>query len=313
MDGFFTGNIGGYFPWFNGANGLQTLWATDGTNTMVVHSQLPSATTQMQTPTTGGTYVVALPMYTDSGKRILSGEFQVSFVGPNLLEQWDVKVWAQSYDTTAKYTVLQHGLYGSPSLTLEVVADNTAGSQITNELAVIVANTGNTGILYVNWIGDGLADQLILPTGATPLANVIPFSYNPVPNGTTATTQTAGDNSTKVATTAYVATPGAISPSSVTINGGASSTTVHQEQFVTVSGSPLCSASAGVGNSCAFSVTWPNAFPDANYGFECYGAYLNTGFIVGENSKTATSASVSYINLTTSVGVVNKAYCRAWE
>jgi hypothetical protein len=38
-------------------------------------------------------------------------------------------------------------------------------------------------------------------------------------NGTTATTQTAGNNSTKVATTAYVASPGAIAPTTVTATG----------------------------------------------------------------------------------------------
>jgi hypothetical protein len=38
-------------------------------------------------------------------------------------------------------------------------------------------------------------------------------------NGTTATTQSAGDNSTKVATTSYVASPGAIAPTTVTASG----------------------------------------------------------------------------------------------
>ncbi len=38
-------------------------------------------------------------------------------------------------------------------------------------------------------------------------------------NGTTATTQSGGDNSTKVATTAYVASPGAITPTTVTAGG----------------------------------------------------------------------------------------------
>ena len=41
-----------------------------------------------------------------------------------------------------------------------------------------------------------------------------------IPNGITATTQTAGDNSTKPATTAYVALPGAINPTSVQVAGG---------------------------------------------------------------------------------------------
>jgi hypothetical protein len=40
-----------------------------------------------------------------------------------------------------------------------------------------------------------------------------------LPNGTTATTQTSGDNSGKVATTAYVALPGAIAPTTVTASG----------------------------------------------------------------------------------------------
>jgi hypothetical protein len=47
-------------------------------------------------------------------------------------------------------------------------------------------------------------------------------------NGTSATTQSAGDNSTKIATTAYVASPGAIAPTTVTASGiitGANDTT----------------------------------------------------------------------------------------
>lgn len=40
-----------------------------------------------------------------------------------------------------------------------------------------------------------------------------------LPNGIVATTQSAGDNSTKVATTAYVASPGAIVPTSVSASG----------------------------------------------------------------------------------------------
>ena len=47
-------------------------------------------------------------------------------------------------------------------------------------------------------------------------------------NGTAATTQSAGDNSTKIATTAYVASPGAITPTTVTASGiisGANDTT----------------------------------------------------------------------------------------
>jgi hypothetical protein len=48
-------------------------------------------------------------------------------------------------------------------------------------------------------------------------------------NGTTATTQSAGDNSTKIATTAYAASPGAIAPTTVTASGivtGGNDTTI---------------------------------------------------------------------------------------
>jgi hypothetical protein len=45
---------------------------------------------------------------------------------------------------------------------------------------------------------------------------------NALPAGTTAATQTAGDNTTKVATTAYVASPGAIAPTTVNTNGNIS-------------------------------------------------------------------------------------------
>lgn len=45
-----------------------------------------------------------------------------------------------------------------------------------------------------------------------------------IPNGITATTQTASDNSTKVATTAYVALPGTINPTSVQLASGVAMT-----------------------------------------------------------------------------------------
>ena len=52
--------------------------------------------------------------------------------------------------------------------------------------------------------------------GATALSAQIINPPSALPNGATATTQSPGDNSTKIATTAYAQNPGAITPSSVT-------------------------------------------------------------------------------------------------
>lgn len=60
----------------------------------------------------------------------------------------------------------------------------------------------------------GTSGQLLLSGGGG--ASPMTFS-TALPNGTTATTQSAGDNSTKVATTAYVATAVAAAPTGITI------------------------------------------------------------------------------------------------
>lgn len=70
--------------------------------------------------------------------------------------------------------------------------------------------------------GSGTTTPNQLATSTT-TAHVIQYT-TAIPNGTTATTQTAGDNSTKVATTAYVAAPGAINPTGVQIASGVSMT-----------------------------------------------------------------------------------------
>lgn len=89
---------------------------------------------------------------------------------------------------------------GTPtSWTMNVASPATARTSLgTGQVA-----SGTTGQVAV-YPGAGTTVQ-----GATAL-----------PNGITATTQSASDSSTKVATTAYVAAPGAIGPTSVAVNGG---------------------------------------------------------------------------------------------
>ena len=65
-------------------------------------------------------------------------------------------------------------------------------------------------------MGSGTANQLAYyAAGGTVVTGT-----SAIPNGITATTQSPSDNTTKVATTAYVQTPGAIKPTSVKIGSG---------------------------------------------------------------------------------------------
>jgi hypothetical protein len=81
-------------------------------------------------------------------------------------------------------------------------------------------------------------------------------------------------------------------------------------QTVTLTGSPLCSAAAGVGNTCFFTVNWFQAFPDTNYTFACYGATIvGAGVVQGEGMKTTTSVPAALINLSSSAASITKAYC----
>ena len=98
------------------------------------------------------------------------------------------------------------GPLGTPtSWTFDTTSPDTARASIGAGTGVI--NSGTTGQLaYYAASGSTLSG-----TGA-------------LPSGTTATTQSASDNSTKVATTAYVATPGAIDPASLQIASGTAMT-----------------------------------------------------------------------------------------
>ena len=114
-----------------------------------------------------------------------------------------------------------------------------------------------------------------------------------LPNGTTASTQTASDSSTKVATTAYVAAPGAIGPVSVALNGG-TAMTANQGTGVKVQHSTgtttanNCAKYDAAGNTidalvpCAISVSRINCLTDSCSGGTTYasgGSYTNLGTV----------------------------------
>jgi hypothetical protein len=79
----------------------------------------------------------------------------------------------------------------------------------------LLKNTTGTGVPTIAVAGTDYA----LPNANTTGTAAGLSAVSALPNGTTATTQAATDSSTKVATTAYVASPGAITPTTVTASG----------------------------------------------------------------------------------------------
>lgn len=100
-------------------------------------------------------------------------------------------------------------------VTIGALGTATSWTFDTTSPATAAASLGLTGTVS-DGAGTTTANQLAL---STTTAHQLQYA-TAIPNGTTATTQTAGDNSTKVATTAYVAAPGAIGPTSLAVNGG---------------------------------------------------------------------------------------------
>jgi hypothetical protein len=101
--------------------------------------------------------------------------------------------------------MLPTGALVGTSDTQTLTNKSIAGSEI---------NSGTVGVAYG---GTGQNES-----AATGIGQFSSGSYSvstALANGTTATTQSAGDNSAKVATTGYVASPGAIAPTVVTASG----------------------------------------------------------------------------------------------
>ena len=96
------------------------------------------------------------------------------------------------------------GIVGT-SDTQTLTNKSIAGSEI---------NSGTVGVAY-----GGTGQNESTATGIGQFSSGSYSVSTALANGTTATTQSAGDNSTRVATTSYVASPGAITPTMVTASG----------------------------------------------------------------------------------------------
>lgn len=161
--GVFSGNDGGSFP---------KLYATDGTNNAIINTKSPSSNNFVAVPSTGGTIVVA-----SSSASNMSGHFQLVYIGPNRYESMSVNIVTGNYAQSDLLTVLSDWSYGSNYvLNPEILGNAAAGSQTSSQFAVVISNQGgNGGTLYVQWYGDSLSHEIILPS-TTPYTNVIPTS-----------------------------------------------------------------------------------------------------------------------------------------
>jgi hypothetical protein len=123
----------------------------------------------------------------------------------------------QSSSTLAKVatTGVYGDLSGTPTLPSGSVVGTTDAQTLTNKsIAGSEINSGTVGATYG---GTGLNNASA--TGVQQWSSGTASVSTALASGTTGTTQSAGDNSTKLATTAYVASPGAISPTTVTASG----------------------------------------------------------------------------------------------
>jgi len=109
---------------------------------------------------------------------------------------------------------LNVGTLGANYVSIGALGTPTRWTFDTTTPATALASLGGAGS------GAGTAGQLayFAATG-----NVV-AGTSAIPSAITATTQSPGDNTTKVATTAYVASPGAINPSSVKVASGTAMT-----------------------------------------------------------------------------------------
>ncbi|HEV2487524.1 MAG TPA: hypothetical protein VGT08_18510 [Terracidiphilus sp.] len=130
-----------------------------------------------------------------------------------------------STPTTGAYilpaSVYAGSMLGSQMVMLEVGKGHSTGNAAQMGF-VYQGDNSPTNAMTFSFVGT-TPFMTVYNSGTVSFANALTL-----PNNSTATTQAAGDNSTKVATTAYVATPGAISPTAVTASGiitGANDTT----------------------------------------------------------------------------------------
>lgn len=102
-----------------------------------------------------------------------------------------------------------------PAAPSGALVGSTDAQTLTNKS--IAGSEINSGTVSTTYGGTGIDSHAA--SGIAQVASGIWSASTALANGTTATTQSAGDNSTKVATTAYVALPGAIAPTTVTASG----------------------------------------------------------------------------------------------
>lgn len=180
-------------------------------------------------------------------------------------------------------------------VTIGALGTPTSWTFDTTSPATAAASLSLTGTVS-DGAGTATPNQIVTSTST---AHVIQYG-TAIPNGTTATTQTAGDNSTKVATTAYVAAPGAIGPTSLAVNGGTAMTgnqgngaLVQHSTGALVSGNCLKSDANGnaidAGALCGGPTTAKTCNANGCYRVEADGTIEAWGQSTGVASPTSAS------------------------
>ena len=173
--------------------------------------------------------------------------------------------------------------------TTAAIVDYVA-AQITIEDLDFIGDTGTGQIDLDSQIFNigGTSNEITTVASGQSLTISLNSSGVVMPNGSTATTQTAGDNSTKIATTSYVDTLDAASDLDFSADSGTGDVNLNTQVFA-VTGTPnqIESSASGQGLSLQFpsaGVTLPN------------GSVATTQASSDDSTKIATTAYVKGLN-----------------
>jgi hypothetical protein len=218
---------------FNGRTGAITLTTGDVTTAGGAPVNSPALTGVPTTPT---------PSQGDASSKIASTMFVSNALASGAVTSWNGRQGAVSLSLSDVTSVggapISSPVFtGAPAGPTPTVGD--ASTRLATTAFVTNAITGaTTGVASFNTRTGAVTLQLadVVGVGGAPIASPA-FTLNP-----TAPTPTAGDSSTKLATTAFVSTAiGGLPPGVATFNGRQGTVTLQLTDVTSVGGAPLAS------------------------------------------------------------------------
>lgn len=289
----FTVSSGGTFTSAGPAVFSGTVTISNNANIPAPPPQLISNATTTTTLTSGSN------QYENTAICKTSGITLTLPTSPKNRERWNI-VYALTSGTCIVSS--SNGIGNAPQFTnpTTVTLQPAQKLQVSYDDGVWRIEAGDGGGVTVT---TGSTNQLAVYTSANGIGGT-----TAIPNGTTATTQTAGDNSTKVATTAYVnnATVGLL-----TANTG--SVTFTAQSAAGTTGTVVCTSGAscngyrgrvtvnpggtGIGTGAMFTINFGTAYPNTQYTCIVHQNGLNDG--VATNPQWAPT-STTVVTVSTS-------------